>query len=153
MRKNLRIILFATVIIIGVVGVVVIYTTQNRTEIQRLEDGNLGVETIIEETVDLEKFTFTCSAVFQVKQKEDGTFFIEKITSEFLERKRVPNVYTFSPKEEIETICENEGRSYLIQQTLHVKKSGTPVKDITVGARFNLDMKTGEMSAEQVPAK
>lgn len=147
MKKRTWIVILAIACIVS--AVVIAYKLQSPTKIERMEDDRVGVETTIEKTVDLKKFTFSCSAVFQVKQNEDDdTYYIDNVTSEFLERKRVPNEYTFVRKGEIETICEKEGESYIIKRTLPVEKMGRPVMDITAGARFVLDTKTGKMSAE-----
>lgn len=149
--KRVCIIALAIVCIVSVATVA--YKLHAPTRIEKLEDGRVGVETTVTSTVDLKTFTFTCSAVFQVeKDAGDGAYYIESVTSEFLERKRVPNEYTFVPQGDIEVICEKEGKSYLVQRTLQVKRSGNPVSVITVGARFTIDNETGLLSAEAMVA-
>lgn len=152
MKKKIAVAVVALVVIIA--GIFVFQ--QNRTtSIETLEDGQIGVETTVSRECDLQTFQFICSAVFEVKQEDTGTFYIDSVKSPFIQRKKAPSDYTFSPadtNEDPEVICMEKGQTYVVQRWIQVKKAGSDVKKILVAAQFTVSPETGELSVEDYSA-
>lgn len=130
-----------------IVGAVFIRQNQT-TSIETMEDGRVGVETTVSRECDLQKFQFTCSAVFEVKQETDGTYYIDDVKAPFIQRKKAPADYTCAPadtQEDPRVICVEEGQSYVVKRWIQVKKAGSDVQTIPIAAQFTVSPETGEM--------
>ena len=146
MTKKMMIAVLA--LAVAIVGVVLIRQNQT-TSIETMEDGRVGVETTVSRECDLQKFQFICSAVFDVKQEENGTYYIDDVKAPFIQRKKAPADYTCAPadtQEDPRVICVEEGQSYVVKRWIQVKKAGSDVQTIPVAAQFTVSPETGELS-------
>lgn len=93
--------------------------------------------------------------MFEVKQEDTGTYYINSVKAPFIQRKKAPDDYTFSPadsNEDPEVICMEKGKTYVVQRWIQVKKAGSDVKKILVAAQFTVSPETGKLSAEDYVA-
>lgn len=149
-KKNVY---FLFIIVMAVTVFLVGCTTSSKPKphVERFEDGRLGVEMIVVRPFDLEDMTFTCSAVFKIEENTaTGEYYIKNVSSQFIQRKRVPIEYILFSEYDIRTKEIEPGRCFELEQTFIVSRNGKEIGPLTVAARFSVDPDTGKMLAEDV---
>ena len=104
---------------------------------EHYDDGRVGVADLVEMEYDQQDLSFLCSAVFTLGQDGAGGQAVRDITAQFIQRYKAPNDLTFVPIGEVETICQEAGKRYLLRQDFQISRSGIPMKQIQVAAQFS----------------
>lgn len=130
---------FATFCVLAILLGVVLYgrSQLDGLGIEYYADGRVGVADLVQLEYDQQDLSFLCSAVFTLGQDGAGGRAVRDITAQFIQRHKAPNDLTFAPLGDVETICQEAGKRYLLRQDFQLSRSGIPLEQIQVAARFS----------------
>ena len=120
--------------------------------VEYYDDGRVGVADLVKMEYDQQALSFLCSAVFSLGQDRAGGQAVQDVTAQFIQRYKAPNDLTFAPLGEVETVCQEEGKCYLLRQDFLLSRSGIPVEQIQVAAQFSYSPEKETFSVQTVPA-
>ena len=107
-------------------------------------DSRIGVADLVNKEYNQQDFSFLCSAVFTLENDNSGNKKILDVTSQFVQRYKGSGEFTFSRIGEPETICQEEGHQYVIQQSFQASHMGYPIGNFQVAAQFTYIPETGK---------
>ena len=120
--------------------------------VEYYDDGRVGVADLVKMEYDQQNLSFLCSAVFTLGQDSAGGQAVQDVTAQFIQRYKAPNNLTFAPLGEVETVCQEEGKCYLLRQDFQLSRSGIPVEQIQVAAQFSYSPEKETFTVQTVPA-